>query len=117
MIPLDFKFFSPQSNSRPDLLAHSPVQDSPQQSLPPVERWSVQRVAAWLQMIGMQRYSRAFLESGVSGEILLEADSSVLKQLGVLSKSDRDRIKDKLRELRKHVSREQRDEKRRRRRK
>ena len=72
----------------------------------PVELWSAQHVAGWLSNIGMEKYSRAFLKSGITGEILLSVDSSLLKQLGVVSKTDRDNIKDKVREIRKQYERE-----------
>ena len=76
----------------------------------PVEMWSDQQVAGWLQNIGLLKYSRAFLNSGISGEILLNVDSALLKQLGVVSKTDRDRIKEKVREIRKQYEREYRNE-------
>jgi hypothetical protein len=37
----------------------------------------------------------------VGGEQLLQLDSTILKQLGVTSKGDRDRLKDRIKELRK----------------
>ena len=57
----------------------------------------------------MEKYSRAFLKSGITGEILLSVDSPLLKQLGVVSKTDRDNIKDKVREIRKQYEREYKD--------
>ena len=46
-------------------------------------------------------YIPIFLDRSISGDSLLQVDSSFLKQIGVMSKADRDKIKDKLKELRK----------------
>ena len=126
MIPLQFQSFSQPSHTRPDLLAHSPTRErqvSPRVERrhhhhhTPVEMWSDQQVAGWLQNIGLLKYSRAFLNSGISGEILLNVDSALLKQLGVVSKTDRDRIKEKVREIRKQYEREYREDRKKRHRK
>jgi hypothetical protein len=42
----------------------------------------------------------------VGGELLLQLDSAMLKQLGVSSKADRERIKDRIKELRKSYDKE-----------
>ena len=118
VIPLQFESFSQPSGVRPDLLAHSPTQErhSPRverrqhQPHTPVDLWSAAHVAGWLQHIGMQQYSQAFLSSGVSGQVLLSVDSALLKQLGVVAKTDRDRIREKVKEVRKQIEREHREE-------
>ena len=125
VIPLQFESFSHPSPVRPDLLAHSPTQErhSPrlerrqQQPHTPVELWSANHVAGWLQHIGMQKYSQAFMASGISGQVLVSVDSALLKQLGVVSKSERDRIREKVKEVRKQIEREYRDERKKNRRK
>ena len=46
-------------------------------------------------------YIPMFMEKEVGGEDLLVLDTNNLKQLGIVSKSDRERIKEKIKELRK----------------
>ena len=50
-----------------------------------------------------------FLDSNVTGEILLNLDSTQLKQLGVVSKNDREKIKEKIKELRKQNEKEKKE--------
>ena len=50
------------------------------------------------------------MASGISGQVLVSVDSDLLKQLGVVSKTDRDRIREKVKEVRKQIEREYRDE-------
>ena len=50
-----------------------------------------------------------FLDSEVTGEILLNLDSTQLKQLGVVSKNDREKIKEKIKELRKQNEKEKKE--------
>ena len=50
------------------------------------------------------------MASGISGQVLVSVDSALLKQLGVVSKTDRDRIREKVKEVRKQIEREYRDE-------
>ena len=57
----------------------------------------------------MEMYIPRFLDSSVDGEILLTLDSTLLKQLGVINKSDRDKIKDKLKELKKQNEKEKKE--------
>ena len=49
----------------------------------------------------MEMYILNFLNKSVDGETLLQADSTLLKQLGVVSQVDRAKIKDKVKELKK----------------
>lgn len=49
----------------------------------------------------MEMYIPMFMEKEVGGEDLLVLDTNNLKQLGIVSKSDRERIKEKIKELRK----------------
>ena len=57
----------------------------------------------------MEMYIPRFLDSAVDGEVLLSLDSTLLKQLGVINKNDRDKIKDKLKELKKQNEKEKKD--------
>ena len=57
----------------------------------------------------MEMYIPRFLDSNVDGEVLLTLDSTLLKQLGVINKSDRDKIKDKLKELKKQNEKEKKE--------
>ena len=67
------------------------------------------QVANWLLALSMEMYIPRFLDSGVDGEVLLSLDSTLLKQLGVINKSDREKIKDKLKELKKQNEKEKKD--------
>ena len=59
--------------------------------------------------LSMEMYIPRFLDSAVDGEVLLSLDSTLLKQLGVINKNDRDKIKDKLKELKKQNEKEKKD--------
>ena len=50
---------------------------------------------AFLEQNKLGKYSAIFQESGMDGDLLLEADDTVLKELGVSSGLDRTRIKTK----------------------
>ena len=69
----------------------------------------VLQVANWLLALSMEMYIPRFLDSAVDGEVLLTLDSTLLKQLGVINKSDRDKIKDKLKELKKQNEKEKKE--------
>merc|ERR1712060_440027 len=62
----------------------------------PVEMWSKEQVANWLLALSMEMYIPRFIDSSVHGEALLNLDSTQLKQLGVVNKNDRDKIKRRL---------------------
>merc|ERR1712062_66650 len=74
-----------------------------------VEMWSKEQVANWLLALSMEMYIPRFLDSTVDGEVLLTLDSSLLKQLGVINKNDRDKMKDKLKELKKQNEKEKKE--------
>lgn len=57
----------------------------------------------------MEMYIPRFLDSSVSGETLLNLDSAQLKQLGVVSKNDREKIKEKIKDLRKQNEKEKKE--------
>ena len=57
----------------------------------------------------MEMYIPRFLDSAVTGESLLNLDSALLKQLGVLSKNDREKLKEKIKELKKQNDREKKE--------
>ena len=69
----------------------------------------LRQVANWLLALSMEMYIPRFLDSAVDGEVLLTLDSTLLKQLGVINKSDRDKIKDKLKELKKQNDKEKKE--------
>ena len=52
-------------------------------------------VLAFLEQNKLDKYSDIFQESGMDGDLLLEADDTVLKELGVSSAVDRKKIKTK----------------------
>ena len=55
-------------------------------------QYSLQSVLAFLEQNKLDKYSAIFQKSGMDGDLLLEADDSVLKELGVSSALDRNRI-------------------------
>ncbi|XP_042899538.1 uncharacterized protein [Parasteatoda tepidariorum] len=66
----------------------------------PVNEWSAEQVALWLQALGFDHHVPQFLASDITGQILLQIDSSRLKVLGVLSSAERSIIKKKAKEMR-----------------
>ena len=74
-----------------------------------MEQWAKEQVGNWLLALNMEMYIPRFLDSQVSGETLLGLDSTQLKQLGVVSKNDREKIKEKIKELRKQNEKEKRE--------
>jgi len=75
----------------------------------PVEIWSKEQVGNWLLALSMEMYIPRFLDSSVHGEALLNLDSTQLKQLGVVNKNDRDKIKEKIKELKKQNDKEKKE--------
>ena len=75
----------------------------------PVEQWAKEQVGNWLLALNMEMYIPRFLDSSVTGENLLNLDSAQLKQLGVVSKNDREKIKEKIKELRKQNEKEKKE--------
>ena len=60
-----------------------------------VGKYPLQTVLTFLEQIKLSKYSAIFQESGIDGDLLLEADDNVLKDLGVSSAVHRNRIKTK----------------------
>ena len=58
-------------------------------------QYPLQSVLAFLEKNKLDKYSAIFQESGMDGDLLLEADDTVLKEIGVRSALDRTRIKTK----------------------
>ena len=58
-------------------------------------QYTLQSVLAFLEQNKLGKYCEIFQESGMDGDLLLEADDSVLEELGVKSALDRTRIKTK----------------------
>ena len=54
---------------------------------------SLQTVLDFLKQYKLDKYCDTFKESGMDGDLLLEADDSVLKEMGVSSALDRVKIK------------------------
>ena len=63
----------------------------------------------WLLALSMEMYIPRFIDSSVHGEALLNLDSTQLKQLGVVNKNDRDKIKEKIKELKKQNDKEKKE--------
>jgi hypothetical protein len=75
----------------------------------PVEMWSKEQVGNWLLALSMEMYIPRFIDSSIHGETLLNLDSTQLKQLGVVNKNDRDKIKEKIKELKKQNDKEKKE--------
>ena len=60
-----------------------------------VAHYPLQSVLAFLEQNKLGKYRDIFQESGMDGDFLLEADDTVLKELGVNSALDRKKIKTK----------------------
>jgi len=71
--------------------------------------WSKEQVGNWLLALSMEMYIPRFIDSSVHGEALLNLDSTQLKQLGVVNKNDRDKIKEKIKELKKQNDKEKKE--------
>ena len=56
-------------------------------------QYSLQTVLDFLEQNKLDKYCDIFQESGMDGDLLLEADDRVLKELGVKSAIDRKKIK------------------------
>jgi len=60
-----------------------------------VRKYPLQTVLTFLEQNNLSKFSAIFRESGIDGDLLLEADDNVLKELGVSSAVDRIKIKAK----------------------
>ena len=60
-----------------------------------VAQYPLQSVLAFLEQNKLGKYCDIFQESGIDGDLLLEADDTMLKELGVNSALDRKKIKTK----------------------
>ena len=69
-----------------------------------VALYSLQTVLDFLKQNRLDKYCAIFQESSMDGDLLLEADDSVLKELGVGSALDRKRIKAKYKTFIKYSS-------------
>ena len=58
-----------------------------------VVQHSLQEVLSFLEQNKLDKHCASFQESGMDGDLLLEADDSVLKELGVNSPVERLKIK------------------------
>ena len=58
-------------------------------------QYSLESVLDFLEQNKLSKYSAIFQESGIDGDLLLEADDNVLKELGVSSAVDRKKFKTK----------------------
>lgn len=64
----------------------------------PIEDWTCETVAQWLEINDLSKYKNMFLEMRIDGQKLQQLDSNKLKQLGVKSQ-DKDFLKMKIRDL------------------
>ncbi|KAM9738245.1 neurabin-1 isoform 2-T4 [Menidia menidia] len=61
--------------------------------------WTSQQVARWLMTINLEHHVPEFTAKNITGERLLQLDSTELKALGVTSSHDRNLIKKKIKDL------------------
>lgn len=54
-----------------------------------IRSWDEKRVSEWLRSINCGKYSHIFESNNITGEMLLECDQSVLKEMGVTKVGDR----------------------------
>ncbi|KAI0216303.1 ATP binding [Massospora cicadina] len=67
---------------------------NPPRSLPqvPIQRWSVNQVCYWLREVHLEAHTDTFRRNDVNGEVLLELNHQLLKQLGVHTVGPRVRL-------------------------
>ncbi|KAF1808812.1 MAP kinase-like protein [Eremomyces bilateralis CBS 781.70] len=57
-----------------------------------VRHWDEERVGDWLQNLGLGNYAEAFRRHNISGEVLMEMETTALKDIGIKKVGDRVRI-------------------------
>ncbi|KAG4304313.1 hypothetical protein PORY_002288 [Pneumocystis oryctolagi] len=57
-----------------------------------VKLWNEERVGEWLKMNDFGEYVSVFYNNNINGDILLDCDSTLLKELGIFKLSDRIRL-------------------------
>ncbi|CAG8851794.1 10650_t:CDS:2, partial [Racocetra persica] len=57
-----------------------------------VRRWSIEQVTIWLQENNFKEHQKLFAENDINGDVLLELDHEVLKELKIRSIGDRIRL-------------------------
>ncbi|CAJ0758581.1 5851_t:CDS:2, partial [Entrophospora sp. SA101] len=57
-----------------------------------VRHWKLDQVSNWLQENNFREYQRLFTENDITGDVLLEIDHEVLKELKIRSIGDRIRL-------------------------
>uniref|UniRef100_A0A3Q3MAB7 SAM domain-containing protein n=1 Tax=Mastacembelus armatus TaxID=205130 RepID=A0A3Q3MAB7_9TELE len=95
-----------KSHSQVTTVAASEEHDDP--ALPPqpcdepsclVSSWTTQQVCQWLRGLNMEQYVPEFSARDIDGEQLLQMDGNKLKGLGVLSSSDRNTLKRRIKDI------------------
>ncbi|CAG8705045.1 3042_t:CDS:10 [Gigaspora margarita] len=57
-----------------------------------VRRWSIEQVSNWLQENNFKEHQKLFAENDINGDVLLEIDHEVLRELKIKSVGDRMRL-------------------------
>lgn len=73
---------------------------SPGPHTPLVTSWDKQKVAEWLRTLKCSEYIPVFEQNEICGEVLLEIDQKLLKDMGVVKVGDRVRINVAIKDLR-----------------
>ncbi|XP_056256784.1 sterile alpha motif domain-containing protein 14, partial [Seriola aureovittata] len=90
------------SSSRSSHPYHTLSQSSDEPSDDPscvVSSWTTQQVCQWLRGLNMEQYVPEFSARDVDGQQLLQMDGNKLKSLGVLSSSDRNALKRRIKDI------------------
>ncbi|XP_023263452.1 sterile alpha motif domain-containing protein 14 [Seriola lalandi dorsalis] len=90
------------SSSRSSHPYHTLSQSSDEASDDPscvVSSWTTQQVCQWLRGLNMEQYVPEFSARDVDGQQLLQMDGNKLKSLGVLSSSDRNALKRRIKDI------------------
>jgi mitogen-activated protein kinase kinase kinase len=76
----------------------------------PAFRWTEKNVADWLQQKHLDQFEKYFEENDINGELLMELDYNLLKQMGIPTVGDRVRLLTAIKELkRSHPGRPKKD--------
>jgi mitogen-activated protein kinase kinase kinase len=69
-----------------------------------IKQWQDSHIARWLTDNKCAHHAQAFRENDIRGDIILELDMDVLKEIGITSVGDRTRIRTAIKELRRLCS-------------
>jgi len=83
---------APAGAPQSEVFPCAPTANSMQTGGSSVEKWPVEKVAEWLTSVGLSHISKSFEEHRITGDVLLELDSSDLDEIGVRALGDKKRL-------------------------